>query len=322
MINRLEWVAKAEQRLQYEMSVQTPLLKLNATRSNGLMLFLKEESINPVGSWRQRVARVLFLQALKQRKLEEDKPVVSNSPPFMAIAEAWYAQLLGLPYIAIIPEDCPMKVSMQIEFCGGICHRTSDEGLQEAARDVTEELTGVLFDHRTLDHYLLRAATEPLVRETVKQLAQYGQDNCEITFLMGASEYSLNQAFGVLYRELGCSRSLRVGVMGMNYGEGIIDPDFQREVVSEVSPAASLAGVEWLRDLTGRRFSLETGAAYVTVTERDGNSEGCNECVIIIAESVGCYESGQLLSQTKSAWLSHRESFQLTKRRQGKPLSA
>ncbi|MCK5894526.1 MAG: pyridoxal-phosphate dependent enzyme [Endozoicomonadaceae bacterium] len=309
MINRLEWVAQAEQKLQYEMCVQTPLLRLNTTRSNGLMLFLKEESINPVGSWRQRVARVLFLQALRQRKLEEDKPVVSNSPPSMAMAEAWYAQLLGLPYIAIIPEDCPVKFSMQIEFCSGICHRISCGRLQEVARDVTEELTGVLFDRLTLDHFLLRAAAELLVRETEKQLAQYDQNHSKITFLMGASEYGLNRALKMLCKELRGNSSIRVGVGGMNYGKCIMDLDSQAKVMTEVSPAASLAGVEWLSDLTGRRFSLETGAAYVTVAKRDGKGGGEGECAIIIAESVGCYESGQFLSKIKRAWLNRRESF-------------
>ena len=111
MVNSLLWVAQAEQKLMSELSGQTPLLELKVIRTGGLKLYLKDESQNPVGSWRQRVARVLFLQALSQRRLEADKPVISNSPPAMAIAEAWYAQMLGLPYVAVIPDHCPLKES-------------------------------------------------------------------------------------------------------------------------------------------------------------------------------------------------------------------
>lgn len=312
MSDSLEWVAQAKQQLLSEMSTQTPLLKLSAIHSGGSTFFLKDESINPVGSWRQRVARVFFLQALGQGRLEEDKPVVSSSPPWMAIAEAWYAQLLGLPYIAIIPEDCPLKVSMQIEFCSGICHRVSgDDTLQGASREVAEELTGVLFENMMFDAHLLRTATESLVTETEEQLVGYGRGCSKITFLMGASAQELKQALGTLHKELRCNRPFCVNVASRDCAESVTGQKSLKGGLLEVSPAKSRAGVEWLSDVTGRRFSLETGAIHAAIVEREERVEKGNECVIIIAESTGCYESGQSLSQAKRGWLRYRESFQL-----------
>ncbi len=310
MVNSLLWVAQAEQKLLAELSGQTPLLKLDALCPGGQKLYLKDESCNPVGSWRQRVARVLFLQALSQRQLEVDKPVISNSPPAMAIAEAWYAQMLGLPYVAVIPDHCPLKESMQIEFCSGICHRVAPDRMQDATKEVASELTGVQFNNLTSDASLLRTAAEPLVREVKEQLTQYESAFSGVTFLIGASEQELNKALNVLQSELRCNKALCVMVAGMDYQQRDINLQHLDEAVSEISPAASQAGVEWLNDLTGRRFSLETGAAYVVIMEGEIPLDSA-DCLVIIAESAGCHESDQLLTRTKREWLRYRESFQL-----------
>ncbi len=310
MVNSLLWVAQAEQKLLAELSGQTPLLKLDVLRPGGQKLYLKDESWNSVGSWRQRVARVLFLQALSQRRLEVDKPVISNSPPAMAIAEAWYAQMLGLPYVAVIPDHCPLKESMQIEFCSGICHRVAPDGLQDATKEIASELTGVQFNNLTSDASLLRAAAEPLVREAQEQLVQYEAGCSGMTFLIGASEQELNEALNLLQSESRCNKTLCVMVSGMDYEQRDVNSQHLEEAMSEISPAASQAGVEWLNDLTGRRFSLETGAAYVAIMEGDARLDS-EDCLVIIAESAGCHESDQLLTRTKREWLRYRESFQL-----------
>ncbi len=310
MVNSLLWVAQAEQKLLAELPGQTPLLKLDVLRPGGQKLYLKDESWNPVGSWRQRVARVLFLQALSQRQLEADKPVISNSPPAMAIAEAWYAQMLGLPYVAVIPDHCPLKESMQIEFCSGICHRVALDTLQDATKEVASELTGVQFNNLTTDASLLRTAAEPLVRETQEQLIQSSSESSGMTFLIGASEQELNKALDVLHDESRCNQAQYVMVAGMDYQQRDINAQHLEGALSEISPAASQAGVEWLNDLTGRRFSLETGAAYVAIMEGGTLLDSANY-LVIVAESAGCHESDQLMTRTKREWLRYRESFQL-----------
>ena len=132
--------------------------------------------------------------------------------------------------------------------------------------------------------------------------------------MIGASEQELNKALGVLHNESRCRSVLCVMVSGMDYQQRDIDPQYLKDAIADISPAASQAGVEWLNDLTGRRFSLETGAAYVAIMEKGGvfeTGERNNECLVIIAESAGCHESDQLMTRTKREWLRYRESFQL-----------
>ena len=310
MVNDCLWVAQAQQKLLIELSGQTPLLKLDVVRTGGRKFYLKDESRNPVGSWRQRAARVLFQQALDQRQLKEDRPIISNSPPAMAIAEAWYAQMLGVPYVAVVPEHCSLKESMQIEFCSGICHRVAPDALQDVAQEVAFELTGVRFNNLATDVSLLRAAVEPLVRETQDQLVLNSSGCSKITFLIGASEQELGRALGVLHKESRCNRPLSVTVAGMDHPQQDVNSLRLAKALVEVSSAASQEGVEWLNDLTGRRFSLETGAACMALVE-GGALLDATDCPVIVAERAGCHESSQPMVRTQREWQREREPLPL-----------
>ncbi len=66
-------------------------------------LYLKDESTHITGSLKHRLARSLFLYALCNGWIGENTTVVEASSGSTAVSEAYFAALLGLPFIAVMP---------------------------------------------------------------------------------------------------------------------------------------------------------------------------------------------------------------------------
>src|SRR3954452_10955040 len=102
----------------------------------GVDLYLKDESVHPTGSLKHRLARSLFLYALCNGWIHEGTPIVEASSGSTAVSEAYFARMLGLPFIAVMPASTsPEKIAL-IEFYGGACHLVDDpaEVYAEASR--------------------------------------------------------------------------------------------------------------------------------------------------------------------------------------------
>ena len=99
-------------------------------------LYLKDETTHITGSLKHRLARSLFLYALCNGWIHEGTTVVEASSGSTAISEAYFASLLGLPFVAVVPASTsPSKVAL-IESQGGRCHfvQKSSEVYTEAER--------------------------------------------------------------------------------------------------------------------------------------------------------------------------------------------
>jgi cysteine synthase len=85
-------------------------------------LYLKDETTHVTGSLKHRLARSLFLYALCNGWIGENTTVVEASSGSTAVSEAYFAAMLGLPFIAVMPASTsPSKVAL-IESQGGRCH--------------------------------------------------------------------------------------------------------------------------------------------------------------------------------------------------------
>ena len=69
----------------------------------GIKLYLKDESVHPTGSLKHRLARSLFLYALVNGWISRGTTIVEASSGSTAISEAYFARLLDLPFIAVMP---------------------------------------------------------------------------------------------------------------------------------------------------------------------------------------------------------------------------
>lgn len=121
-------------------SADTHLLPFPLPRAWGIDLYLKDESSHPTGSLKHRLARSLFLYALCNGWIGPRTTIVEASSGSTAVSEAYFARMLGLPFIAVMPASTsPEKISL-IEFQGGKCHLVADptEVVPEARRLAAE----------------------------------------------------------------------------------------------------------------------------------------------------------------------------------------
>ncbi len=142
-----------------------PLMKLTLTTSArririlfvcplsafpGIQLYLKDESTHPTGSLKHRLARSLFLYGLCNGWIKEGTPIIEASSGSTAISEAWFARLLGLPFIAVMPACTAKRKIEQIQFYGGHCHFVENAcEIYAASERLAHELNGHYMDQFT-----------------------------------------------------------------------------------------------------------------------------------------------------------------------------
>jgi cysteine synthase A len=113
-------------------------------------LYLKDETTHVTGSLKHRLARSLFLYALCNGWIGEGTTVVEASSGSTAVSEAYFADLLGLPFVAVMPAATSASKVVLIEAHGGRCHfvQNASEVYAEAER-VARETGGHYLDQFT-----------------------------------------------------------------------------------------------------------------------------------------------------------------------------
>ncbi|QQE13890.1 PLP-dependent cysteine synthase family protein [Planctomycetota bacterium] len=147
----LDWHCHAISRINadYQRSADTHLLKLQLPCFQGSTLYLKDESIHPSGSLKHRLARSLFLFGLANGHIKQNTHIIEASSGNTAISEAYFAQLLGLPFIAVIPKNTAQEKIKKIEFYGGKTHKVPPHNIYEEAAKLALELDGHYMDQFT-----------------------------------------------------------------------------------------------------------------------------------------------------------------------------
>ncbi len=113
-------------------------------------LYLKDETTHITGSLKHRLARSLFLYALCNGCIGEGTTVVEASSGSTAVSEAYFAALLGLPFIAVMPSSTSASKVALIESQGGRCHFVqSSSDLYAEAERVAKETGGHYLDQFT-----------------------------------------------------------------------------------------------------------------------------------------------------------------------------
>ena len=113
-------------------------------------LYLKDETTHITGSLKHRLARSLFLYALCNGWIGEGTTVVEASSGSTAVSEAYFAALLGLPFIAVMPAATSSTKIALIESQGGRCHFVADSSQVYAeAERVAQETGGHYLDQFT-----------------------------------------------------------------------------------------------------------------------------------------------------------------------------
>ena len=147
-----KWVQQAVSKIEadFNRSADTHLIPLSLPAYPGVHLYLKDESSHPTGSLKHRLARSLFLYALCNGWLNERSTVIEASSGSTAVSEAYFARLIGLPFVAVMPKNTSREKIAAIEFYGGKYHlvNTSHEIYGESER-LARELGGHYMDQFT-----------------------------------------------------------------------------------------------------------------------------------------------------------------------------
>ncbi|OBH11513.1 PLP-dependent cysteine synthase family protein [Mycobacterium sp. E3247] len=249
-------------------------------------LYLKDETTHITGSLKHRLARSLFLYALCNGWINEGTTVVEASSGSTAVSEAYFAALLGLPFVAVMPASTsPSKVAL-IEAQGGRCHfvRDSSEVYAEAER-VARDTGGHYLDQFTNAERATDWRGNNNIAESIfDQMAEEAHPVPEwivvgagtggtsatigryIRYRRHATRLCVvdpeNSAFFPAYAEGRCD----VVVSGSSRIEGIgrprVEPSFLADVVDRmvlVPDAASVAAARHVSAVLGRRVGPSTG---------------------------------------------------------------
>lgn len=114
-------------------SSDTHLLKPLFSGLGGVSIYLKDESTHPTGSLKHRLARSLFLYGICNGRIGPGTTLIEASSGSTAVSEAYFAKLLGLRFIAVMPKSTSRQKVEVIQSFGGECH------FVERAGDVYDE---------------------------------------------------------------------------------------------------------------------------------------------------------------------------------------
>ncbi|MGK4584499.1 PLP-dependent cysteine synthase family protein [Kitasatospora sp. HPMI-4] len=146
------WLNEAVRRVQADAnrSADTHLLRFPLPEQWGIDLYLKDESTHPTGSLKHRLARSLFLYGLCNGWIRPGKPVIEASSGSTAVSEAYFAKLIGVPFIAVMARTTSQAKIDLIEFHGGTCHLVADPAeVYEVSARLAEETGGHYMDQFT-----------------------------------------------------------------------------------------------------------------------------------------------------------------------------
>ncbi len=281
--------ALATLRQEAARAVDTRLLRLDLPGFPGIPFYFKDEAAHPTGSLKHRLARSLFLYALCNGRLREGQTVVDASSGSTAISEAWFARLLGLPFVAVMPAcTAPRKIA-DVRALGGICDLV-DDPTEVHVRAAWHAARGACH----LDQFgLAERATDwrgnnNIAESIVQQMARE-PDSEPAWIVCGAGTGGTSATIGryLRYRGLrtrlcvadpeGCSfargwrtRDRAAAATRSTVIEGIgrprVEPGFVFEVVDdviEVPDAFSVAAAWRLQALLGARYGGSSGTNFV-----------------------------------------------------------
>jgi cysteine synthase A len=145
------WLARALQRIEADTrrSADTHLVPLALPEAPGVDVYLKDESTHPSGSLKHRLARSLFLYGLCNGHIGPETTIVEASSGSTAISEAYFARLLGLPFVAVVPRGTARRKLQEIAFFGGQCQEVEASDVYAAAESLARERGGHYMDQFT-----------------------------------------------------------------------------------------------------------------------------------------------------------------------------
>ena len=302
-----DWTSQAISRIEadFKRSSDTHLLKVELPSIKHVHLYLKDESTHPTGSLKHRLARSLFLYGLCNGQIEESTTIIESSSGSTAISEAYFAKLLGLPFIAVVPKGTSPEKIDNITFYDGQCHLVEAKNIYSEAARLALELEGHYMDQFTFaeratdwrsnnniaESIFSQMSLEPYpipswvvvgagTGGTSATIGRYIRYQCHSTKLcvVDPEDSVFFDYYQTGDKTLVSNRSSRVE----GIGRPRVEPSFISSVVDnmvKVPDAASYATIHFMEKLLNRRCGGSTGtnlyAAFQIISDLNArNQEG------------------------------------------------
>ena len=319
------WVHEAIGRIEadFARSADTHLIRVELPAHAGIDLYLKDESTHPTGSLKHRLARSLILHGLCNGWIGPGTTLVESSSGSTAVSEAYFARLLGLPFVAVMPRTTSTDKVAKIAFQGGRCAFVDDpREVYAASRKIAAETNGHYLDQFTYAERATDWRGNNNIAESIFTQMRLERHPVPAWVVCGAGTGGTSATIGrfVRYRRLAtrlCVVDPERSVFHRHFAdrsvttvdgpgsciEGIgrprVEPSFVPELVDRmiaVPDAASLAAMRVLGERLGRRCGGSTGT----------NLWGC---AVLISEMAARGEAGSIVSLLCDPGERYLESF-------------
>jgi cysteine synthase len=282
------WASEAIRRIEAEnnRSADTHLYAVPLPEHWGVQLYLKDESTHRSGSLKHRLARSLFLYGLVNGWITEGTTIVEASSGSTAVSEAYFARLIGLPFIAVMTRTTsPEKIALIEEF-GGACLLVEHASeVYAMAEEVARTSGGYYMDQFTFaeratdwrgNNNIAESIFEQLALEehpvpewivvgagtggTSATIGRYLRYHCHSTRLAVVDPE--NSAFYPGWRDGVADYSTGMPSRIEGIGRPRMEPSFVPAVIDtmiQVPDAASVAAMRHLRRLAGLHAGPSTG---------------------------------------------------------------
>ncbi len=328
------WVDNAIQTIEadFNRSADTHLLRVPLPAAPAVALYLKDESTHPSGSLKHRLARSLFLYGLCNGWIGPNTTVIEASSGSTAVSEAYFARMLGLRFIAVMPRSTSAEKIAQIAFYGGESHFVDSpaEMYAESAR-LAEELGGHYMDQFTYAERATDWRGNNNIAESIFSQMAHEEHPVPAWIVVGAGTGGTSATLGryIRYRRLptrlsladpeasvfhrhladrrvctvDCAPSLIEGI-----GRPRCEPSFVPELIDRadaVPDAGSIAAARVLSRRIGRSCGGSTGTnlwAVAGIVSRMAESGEHGSVVTLLCDSGERYRSTHLSDE----WLASR----------------
>jgi len=285
------WTHEAIRKIEadFARSADTHLVRVDLPKFPGITLYLKDESSHPTGSLKHRLARSLVLYGLVNGQVHEGTTLVEASSGSTAVSEAYFARLLGLPFIAVLPRTTSAEKVQLIEASGGTCRFVSDPmDLYDEAARVAADCDGHYLDQFRLAERATDWRGNNNIAESVFEQLRSERHPVPTWVVVGAGTGGTSATFGryVRYKRLATEvcvvdpegsaflpgwaehdpnargRASRIEGIGRPRVEESFVPGVVDRMLG-IPDAASVAAARWLRRTMGWSAGGSTGTNLV-----------------------------------------------------------
>ncbi|QFS61594.1 pyridoxal-phosphate dependent enzyme [Pantoea dispersa] len=285
------WVRHAinEINADFQRSADTHLIRFTLDDFPGIRFYLKDESTHPSGSLKHRLARSLFLYGLANGWIGENTPIIEASSGSTAVSEAYFARLLGLSFIAVMPASTARRKIELIRFYGGECHFVADPcQLYGESERLARELNGHFMDQFTYAERATDWRGNNNIAESIFRQMAHEPFPVPHTLIMSAGTGGTSATLGRYIRYQGHDTRLLVvdpqhsvffdywhsrdrtlrserGSLIEGIGRPRVEPSFLPDVIDEmmkVPDGATVAAMLRLEQILGRRPGASTGTNF------------------------------------------------------------